>query len=190
MIYAVGASTGRRLGIPGEDLPGSIPATSFVSWYNAHPEAEPEAVSLSTERVVVAGNGNVALDVARILVADPAALARTDIADHALAVLRDSKVREVVVLGRRGPEDVACTASELLALKHLPGVELVVDDHDPRTGARIDAAAPGEKAALLRDVARERTDWSRPRLRAGASSSASTPPPWKCSARTASRPCA
>ncbi|MFD4692704.1 FAD-dependent oxidoreductase [Streptomyces sp. NPDC058463] len=162
VIYAVGASTGRRLGIPGEDLPGSIPATSFVSWYNAHPDVEPEAVSLSTERVVVAGNGNVALDVARILVADPAALARTDIADHALAVLRGSKVREVVVLGRRGPEDVACTASELLALKHLPGVELVVDDHDPRIGARIDAAAPGEKAALLRDVARERTDWSRP----------------------------
>lgn len=131
-----------------------------------------------------------ALDVARILVADPAALARTDIADHALAVLRDSKVREVVVLGRRGPEDVACTASELLALKHLPGVDLVVDDHDPRISARIDAAAPGEKAALLRDVARERTDWSRPRQRAGCIVFRFHPPPWKCSATTVSRPCA
>ncbi|NEE49140.1 ferredoxin-NADP reductase, partial [Streptomyces sp. SID8455] len=93
----------------------------------------PESVSLTAERVVVVGNGNVALDVARILVMDPETLAATDIADHALAALRGSKVREVVLLGRRGPEDAACTASELLALKHLPGVGLVVDDHDPRT---------------------------------------------------------
>ncbi|MBK3590499.1 ferredoxin-NADP reductase, partial [Streptomyces sp. MBT57] len=81
---------------------------------------------------------------------------------HALAALRGSKVREVVLLGRRGPEDAACTASELLALKHLPGVGLVVDDHDPRTGAAIEAAAPGGKAALLRDVERRAVDWSRP----------------------------
>ncbi|ROQ59610.1 ferredoxin--NADP+ reductase [Streptomyces sp. 840.1] len=155
VIYAVGASTARRLGIPGEDLPGSISATSFVSWYNAHPETPPETVALTADRVVVAGNGNVALDVVRILVTDPAALAATDIAGHALAALRGSQVREVVLLGRRGPEHLACTASELLALKHLPGVELVVDDSDPRTGTAIDSAAPGEKAALLRDVPRE-----------------------------------
>lgn len=162
VIYAVGAGADRRLGIPGEDLPSSIAATSFVSWYNAHPEVAPESVGLSAERVIVAGNGNVALDVARILVMDPAALAGTDIADHALAALRNSAVREVVLLGRRGPRAAACTASELLALKHLPGVELVVDDHDPRTGAEIDGAAPGSAAALLRDVPRERVDWSRP----------------------------
>ncbi|MFJ8774690.1 FAD-dependent oxidoreductase [Streptomyces microflavus] len=162
VIYAVGASTDRRLGIPGEELPGSSSATSFVSWYNAHPEVAPESVRLTAERVVVVGNGNVALDVARILVTDPEALAATDIADHALAALRESKVREVVLLGRRGPEDAACTASELLALKHLPGVGLVVDDHDPRTGAAIEAAAPGGKAALLRDVERRAVDWSRP----------------------------
>ncbi|MEV7404928.1 FAD-dependent oxidoreductase [Streptomyces sp. NPDC091267] len=162
VIYAVGASTGRRLGIPGEDLTASISATSFVAWYNAHPEVPPETVSLDAERVVVAGNGNVALDVARILVTDPAALAGTDIADHALAALRDSKVREVVLLGRRGPEHTACTASELLALKHLPGVELVVDGQDPRTGGTIDGAAPGDKAALFRDVPREAVDWSLP----------------------------
>ncbi|WP_406457598.1 FAD-dependent oxidoreductase [Streptomyces sp. NBC_00876] len=160
VIYAVGAAGDRRLGIPGEDLPASIPATTFVSWYNAHPEVPAEAVGLTAERVIVTGNGNVALDVARILVTDPAALAGTDIADHALAALRESKVREVVLLGRRGPQDLACTASELLALTHLPGVDLVVDDHDPRTGAAIDGAAPGEKAALLRDVRRERVDWS------------------------------
>lgn len=162
VIYAVGASADRRLGIPGEDLPASIPATSFVSWYNAHPEVPPEAVGLSAERVVVAGNGNVALDVARILVADPTVLAGTDIAGHALAALRDSRVREVVLLGRRGPEDAACTASELLALTHLPGVDLVVDDQDPRTGAAIDGAAPGSTAALLRGLPRETADWSQP----------------------------
>ncbi|MFF5724442.1 FAD-dependent oxidoreductase [[Kitasatospora] papulosa] len=162
VVYAVGAPEGRRLRIPGEDLPGSICATTFVSWYNAHPEVAPDAVDVSAERVVVVGNGNVALDAARILVSDPEALAKGDIAHHALAALRAGSVREVVLLGRRGPEDAAYTASELLALKHLRGVDLVVDDHDARTGAAIDAAAPGDRAALLRDVARETVDWSRP----------------------------
>ncbi|WP_086828945.1 FAD-dependent oxidoreductase [Streptomyces sp. NRRL B-24572] len=161
VVYAVGAPSDRRLGIPGEDLPGSVSATSVVSWYNAHPETGADAVRLSAGRVVVVGNGNVALDVARVLVSDPDSLARTDIADHALAALRDTRVREVVLLGRRGPEDAAYTTSELLALKHLPGVDLVVDDRDPRTGAAIDAAEPGAKAALLRGVAREAVDWTR-----------------------------
>ncbi|MFJ5074706.1 FAD-dependent oxidoreductase [Streptomyces sp. NPDC088553] len=161
VVYAVGAPSDRRLGIPGEDLPGSVSATSVVSWYNAHPETGADAVRLSAERVVIVGNGNVALDVARILVSDPDALAGTDIADHALAALRGSRVREVVLLGRRGPEDAAYTSPELLALKHLPGVDLVVDDRDPRTGARVDAAADGEKAALLRGVTRETVDWTR-----------------------------
>lgn len=162
VVYAVGARADRRLGVPGEELPGSVSATAFVSWYNAHPESAPDAIDLTgAERVVVVGNGNVALDVARILVMDPETLAGTDIADHALAALRGSRVREVVLLGRRGPEDAAYTASELRALTHLPGVRLVVDDHDPRTGSAIDGAGPGEKAALLRDVARETVDWSR-----------------------------
>ncbi|WP_418961057.1 FAD-dependent oxidoreductase [Streptomyces tritici] len=162
VVYAVGASTDRRLGIPGEDLPGSLSATAFVAWYNAHPEVAPDAVDLTAERVVVVGNGNVALDVARILLADPDALARTDIADHALAALRAGTVREVVLLGRRGPDDAAYTVPELLALKHLPGVDLVVDDHDPRTAAAVEAAGPKDKAALLRDVPRESVDWTRP----------------------------
>ncbi|MFJ1675284.1 FAD-dependent oxidoreductase [Streptomyces sp. NPDC088251] len=161
VIYAVGASADRRLGIPGEDIPGSISATTFVSWYNAHPEVAPDVIDLSAERVVVTGNGNVALDVARILVTDPSKLAESDIADHALAALRTSKVREVVLLGRRGPEHAAYSGPELLALHHLPGVELVVDDHDPRIGATIDSAAPNEKAALLRGATRETVDWSR-----------------------------
>ncbi|MEV3987669.1 FAD-dependent oxidoreductase [Streptomyces sp. NPDC049837] len=162
VVYAVGASTDRRLGIPGEDLPGSLPATTFVSWYNAHPEVAPGAVGLSGERVVVVGNGNVALDVARILVSDPDALAATDIADHALAALRAARVREVVLLGRRGPQDAAYTASELRALKHLDGVETVVDDQDPRIAEAIDRAGPAGKAGLLRGLSRERVDWSRP----------------------------
>ncbi|WP_338491578.1 FAD-dependent oxidoreductase [Streptomyces sp. SJL17-4] len=161
VVYAVGAPSDRRLGIPGEDLPGSVSATSVVSWYNAHPETGADAVRLTAERAVVVGNGNVALDVARVLVTDPDALAGTDIADHALAALRGSRVSEVVLLARRGPEDAAYTSSELLALKHLPGVDLVVDDRDPRTGATVDAAADGEKAALLRDVTRETVDWTR-----------------------------
>ncbi|MEU2079296.1 FAD-dependent oxidoreductase [Streptomyces sp. NPDC013489] len=161
VVYAVGAPSDRRLGIPGEDLPGSVSATSVVSWYNAHPETGADAVPLTAERVVVVGNGNVALDVARILLTDPDALAGTDIADHALAALRGTAVREVVLLGRRGPEDAAYTSPELLALKHLPGVDLVVDDRDPRTGAGVDAAADGEKAALLRGVTRETVDWTR-----------------------------
>ena len=160
VIYAVGASTDRRLGIPGEDRSGSIAATTFVSWYNGHPDIAPEAIDLDAERVVVVGNGNVALDVARILVADPDRLAGTDIAPHALDALRSSKVREVVLLGRRGPEDAAYTRSELLALKHLDGVQLVVDDHDPRTGETIDAAAPRDKAAVLQGVTRDTPDWS------------------------------
>ncbi|MCF3121141.1 FAD-dependent oxidoreductase [Streptomyces arenae] len=162
VIYAVGASADRRLSIPGEELPGSISATGFVAWYNAHPDASQDAIDLSAERAVVVGNGNVALDVARILLADPDTLARTDIADHALRALRDSTVREVVLLARRGPEDAAYTRSELLALKHLPDVELVVDDHDPRIASAVDAAGPRDKAGVLKGVARERIDGERP----------------------------
>ncbi|MFH9297853.1 FAD-dependent oxidoreductase [Streptomyces sp. NPDC017520] len=168
VIYAVGASTDRRLGIPGEEGPGCLSATAFVAWYNAHPEAVAQGVDLSAERVVVVGNGNVALDVARILVADPEALAGTDIAAHALEALRASRVREVVVLGRRGPGDAAYTRSELLALKHLPGVELVVDDHDPRTAAAIDVAGAGDRAGLLRGLARARTAAASPGRGRGA----------------------
>ncbi|SDI80283.1 ferredoxin--NADP+ reductase [Frankineae bacterium MT45] len=161
VIYAVGASADNTLGIPGESLDGSLSATKFVAWYNAHPDAADTEVDLSGERAVVIGNGNVAVDVARILVSDPVSLARTDIADHALATLRSSAVREVVLLGRRGPDEASYTDSELLALKHLPGVELVVEDH-PMVRSAIATAAPGSKAALLADLPLVQIDWSAP----------------------------
>ncbi|GAA4613165.1 FAD-dependent oxidoreductase [Saccharopolyspora hordei] len=162
VIYAVGASSARSLGIPGEDLPGSVPATRVVAWYNGHPDVPGDAVDLSAERVVVVGTGNVALDVARILTTDPNALAGTTISPAALARLRSSQVREVVLLARRGPDAAAYTSPELLALLQRGDVELVVDSHDPQIAATIDAAAPGTKAALLRDVRREAVDWSAP----------------------------
>ncbi|MER5949870.1 FAD-dependent oxidoreductase [Streptomyces sp. NPDC001904] len=127
VIYAVGAATDKRLGIEGEDLPGSASATDFVAWYNGHPDHAHDAYDLDTERVVVVGNGNVALDVARILTADPEALARTDISDRALTALRGSKVREVVLLGRRGPAQAAFTVPELLALSALTDVDVSVE---------------------------------------------------------------
>ncbi|MBP0449923.1 FAD-dependent oxidoreductase [Kitasatospora sp. RG8] len=161
VVYAVGAAADRRLGLPGEDLPGSLPATTLVGWYNADPTVPADAVDLTTERVVVIGNGNVAVDVARILLLDPGRLAATDIADHALAALRGSRVREVVLLARRGPEDAAWTRPEFLALKHLPGVDLVVEDH-PDVRAAVEAAAPGSKAALLAGLPRETVDTARP----------------------------
>ncbi|MDT8436563.1 MAG: FAD-dependent oxidoreductase [Gemmatimonadota bacterium] len=126
VIYAVGAQADRRLGIPGEDLRGSHAATDFVRWYNGHPERADFAFDLSAGRAVVIGNGNVALDVARILVTDPAVLAATDIADHALAALQASRVREVVLVGRRGPAEARFTNVELKEMGRLEGVEPVV----------------------------------------------------------------
>src|SRR6476469_2088101 len=103
VIYAVGAQTDKHMGIEGEDLPGSWAATEFVAWYNGHPDYRDLEFDLSATRAVVIGNGNVAADVTRILALDPGELRRTDIADHALAALRESRIEEVVVVGRRGP---------------------------------------------------------------------------------------
>ncbi|MFF3222207.1 FAD-dependent oxidoreductase [Nocardia suismassiliense] len=130
VLYAVGASTDRKLGVPGEDLPGSHSATEFVAWYNGHPDFADREFDLSGERAVIVGNGNVALDVARVLTVDPDELAKTDIADHALDALRRSNIREVVVLGRRGPLQAAYTSSEFLALAHLQGIDVIVDESD------------------------------------------------------------
>lgn len=127
VLYAVGAASDRRLGIPGEDLPGSHSATDFVGWYNGHPDFADRSFDLSDERAVIIGNGNVALDVARILVSDVRDLARTDIADHALKSLSTSRITEVVVLGRRGPAQAAYTTPELLGLASAPRSEVVVN---------------------------------------------------------------
>ena len=133
VIYAVGAQSDRSLSIPGEDLPGSVAAVDFVGWYNAHPHFEEMAPDLSTGRAVVVGNGNVALDVARILVTDPDVLATTDIADHALKTLHDRGVEEVLIIGRRGPLQAPFTTLELRELGDLEGlgdVDVVVDPAD------------------------------------------------------------
>ncbi|WP_448316157.1 FAD-dependent oxidoreductase [Streptomyces sp. CO7] len=148
VIYAVGASADKRLGVEGEDLPGSVSATDFVAWYNGHPDHARDDHRLDTERAVVVGNGNVSLDVARILTADPRTLARTDISDRALTALRGSRIREVVLLGRRGPAQAAFTVPELLALSALEDVDVSVegwpDDLAPDTD---------EKTRLLSELA-------------------------------------
>jgi ferredoxin--NADP+ reductase len=126
VVYATGAQADKSLGIPGEDLPGSWPATEFVAWYNGHPDFRHLEFDLSVKRAVVIGNGNVAADVTRMLTLGAAELERTDVADHALEALGASQIEEVIVLGRRGPAQVAFTSAELRELGRLPGVDLRV----------------------------------------------------------------
>lgn len=155
VVYSVGASADRELGIPGEGLSGSCSATDLVGWYNGHPAKQGLDIDLSHERVVVVGNGNVALDVARILTADPGDLERTDIAAIPAAVLGLSKVREVVVLGRRGPAEAAFTLPELVGLAGLTGVNVRVETG----GIALDDGS--HRGRLLADLARRtpRAGW-------------------------------
>ncbi len=158
VVWTVGASADRRLDVPGEDLPGSCSATALVGWYNGHPDHRDLEVHLDHERVVVVGNGNVALDVARVLTADPDALATTDVADHALAALRTSAVREVVVLGRRGPDQASFTTPELIGLAGLRDVDVVAD----LGGAEV--TGDDVRARVLRELAARRPDPRRRRI--------------------------
>ncbi|MCD0448889.1 4Fe-4S binding protein [Actinocorallia sp. API 0066] len=157
VIYAVGASADRRLDLPGGAGTGT--ATEFVGWYNGHPDHTGHTFDLTRPRAVIIGNGNVALDVARILTLDPAALERTGISRDALAALRDSRIEEVVVLARRGPADSAFTSSELLGLKSVVNVVVEGDLTDPgglgHTAARklslltdLDEPGPGRRVVL------------------------------------------
>ncbi|MGA9612408.1 MAG: FAD-dependent oxidoreductase [Mycobacterium sp.] len=148
VIYAVGTQSDRSLNIPGEDLPGSIAAVDFVGWYNAHPHRRDMMTDLSGRRAVVIGNGNVALDVARILVTGPNVLALTDIADHALESLRPRSVEEVVVIGRRGPLQTEFTTPELRELADLEGVDIMVDPAQLQGITDDDAAAVGKATKL------------------------------------------
>jgi ferredoxin/flavodoxin---NADP+ reductase len=144
VIYAIGTQSDRSLNIPGEDLQGSVAAVDFVGWYNAHPHFEETTPDLSGARAVVVGNGNVALDVARILITDPDALAETDIADHALESLRPCSVDEVVIIGRRGPLQSAFTTLELRELADLENVDVIIDPADLEGITDDDAAAVGK----------------------------------------------
>ncbi|WP_137875323.1 FAD-dependent oxidoreductase [Rhodococcus sp. Q] len=139
VIYAVGASRDRTLGVPGEDLPGSTSATDFVAWYNGHPDHADDRYDLSHRRAVIVGNGNVALDVARILTADPDTLAGTDIAPYALEALRASRVEEVVIVARRGFAQSAFTVPEFAGLLDAPDVDVVV----PADEAGLDPVSEG-----------------------------------------------
>ena len=151
IVYATGAPTDRPLGIPGEELPGSWPATEFVGWYNGHPDHPDLDFDLSCERALVVGNGNVALDAARMLTLTPDELAPTDTADHALDVLRDSAIREVVVVGRRGPAQAAFTNPELRELRDLADAEVVVDADELERALAV--AEPHETATARQNVA-------------------------------------
>lgn len=126
IVYAVGNEADRRLGIPGEGVTHCMPASVFIGWYNGHPDYRQAKIDLSVRRVVVVGNGNVAIDAARMLLRTPAELEKTDIAAHALEALRRSHVREVYILGRRGPEQASFTPAELREFGEMEDVDLIV----------------------------------------------------------------
>ncbi len=159
VLLSVGAQADRQLGIPGEDLPGSWPATAFVAWYNGHPDFQELEFDLSHERAVVIGNGNVALDVARMLALTPEELAPTDTTDRAIAAINESGIREIVVVGRRGPVQAAWTPVEVGELGELAGADIVVDpadlELDAASEAELEAAPPPVKRSVehLREYA-------------------------------------
>jgi len=152
VVYTVGAQTDRRLGIPGEDLPGSWAATEFVAWYNGHPDFQDREFDLSHERVVVIGNGNVAIDCARMLALTAEELAPTDTLDEAADAIVNSGIKEILMLGRRGPVQAAFTPPELKELGELAGAEPVVDPKD----LELD---PASEAELEHDRERARRNF-------------------------------
>lgn len=172
VLYAIGAPTGSKLGIPGEELPGAHVAGELVAWYNGHPDCADREFDLGPRRAVVIGNGNVALDVARVLAIAPVELEKTDIADHALRALERSRVEEIVVLGRRGPAQAAYTTPELRELGELAGCDVVVDPAeaalDERSRASIESGAAGLAARrnveLVAGYARRRPSGGRKRI--------------------------
>jgi len=158
IVYATGNEGDRRLGIPGEGILRCTPATVFVGWYNGHPDYRLANLDLSVRRVAVVGNGNVAVDVARILLHTRAELERTDMAEHALVALRQSQVRQVYLLGRRGPAQAAFTPGELEELGALEEADPVVDPDDL-------AGADPERNANLRLLRAFATRPQRPEAR-------------------------
>ncbi len=153
ICFATGALSDRRMNIPGEDLDRSHPATEFVAWYNGHPDYRDLEFDLSAERVAVVGVGNVAIDVARILCRTHDELMNTDVADYALDALRQSRVKEVIILGRRGPAQAAFTNAEAKELGELARADVMVPPEDmeldPLSQSEVDAS---DDAALKRKV--------------------------------------
>jgi ferredoxin--NADP+ reductase len=150
VVYSVGAQADRRMGIPGEDLPGSWAATEFVAWYNGHPDYQHLEFDLSGERAVVIGNGNVAVDVARMLALTPEEIAPTDTTDAAIQAFNGAGIREIVMIGRRGPAQAAFTTPELIELGELAGADVIVDPSD------LDGAEPTDTNSQRNlDVLRE-----------------------------------
>ena len=167
VVYAVGAQTDRKLGIPGEDLPGSWSAFEFVAWYNGHPDFQDLSFDLDVERAVVIGNGNVALDVARMLALTPEELAPTDTTDQAIDAITNARITEVVTLGRRGPAQAAFTPVELAEMGELAGADVVLDpaelELDAATAAQVEADTRVRRNVdILRDFA-ARTPTGKPR---------------------------
>ncbi len=159
VIYAVGMSRSRDLGIAGEDLRGSHAASDFVAWYNGHPEHREHRFDLRGPRAVIIGNGNVALDVARVLLTDGDRLHTTDIADDALEALRGNAVEEVVILGRRGLRDAAFSVGEFLALGNLDGVDVLIEGDDDLDSVPDDDVETALKLELAREyLDKPRTD--------------------------------
>jgi len=153
VIFATGAQMDRALGIPGEDLPRSHSATEFVAWYNGHPDYRDLEFDLSQKSVAVVGVGNVAVDVARILCKTAEELATTDIADYALDVLRESRIEDVYVLGRRGPAQAAFTTPEVKEMGELPGTDLIVLPEEALLDPLSEKAlAESEERTLARKV--------------------------------------
>ena len=170
VIFAVGAQTDRRMGIPGEDLPGSWPATAFVAWYNGHPDHQELDLDLSGERVVVVGNGNVAVDVARMLALSREELVRTDATEAAIEAIAGAGIREIVMLGRRGPLQAAFTSPELRELGELGEAGVIVDPSDlaldPASAAALaaDRSPARRNYDLLSDYSARRDGEKRKRL--------------------------
>ena len=147
VIYAVGAQSDRRLNIPGEDLPNSMSATEFVAWYNGHPDYVDHAPDLEVEAALVVGVGNVAMDVARILAKTADELAETDIADYALPVLAESKIKRIYVVARRGPAQSKFTNVEIREFGHLDNADVIVDPADLRLDKASSASIQDDTAA-------------------------------------------
>jgi ferredoxin--NADP+ reductase len=146
VVLATGSSKGKKLGIPGEELSNCISAAEFVPWYNAHPDFTNVDVDLNTDTAVVIGAGNVAMDVARLLAIDPSELDPTDIAEHALVKFKQSKIRKVIICGRRGPEHAAFTAPELRDLPKLENTDVYIDtDQINQAASRIEQLGEVEK---------------------------------------------